>query len=61
MAGYGIESVWPIFRTEMLICQSKANSDEKIWLDKITDRKDPKIRKTTIRGLYGNREFHVPF
>ena len=35
----------PIFKTEMLIFQSKANLDEKILSGKITHHKDPEIRK----------------
>ena len=28
--GYGIESMWSLFKTKMLIFQSKANLDKKI-------------------------------
>ena len=54
--------MWPIFNFEMLIFQSKANFDEKILFGKITlSLRDPNIRKMSVRGLYGNREVHVPF
>ena len=36
LAGCEIKSMRPIFKTEILIYQSKANSDEKILLGKIT-------------------------
>ena len=51
----------PIFKTELLIYQSKANLDEKILFDKITHQLDPEIRKMPVRGLYGNQIFQVPF
>ena len=51
----------PIFKTEMLIYQSKANLDVKISIGKITHLEDPTTRKMPVRGLYGNREFHVSF
>ena len=42
LAGYGIKSMWPIFKTEMLIFQSKANFNEKslftIWTKKLGKR-----------------------
>ena len=50
----------PIFKTEFLIYQSKANLDEKILFDKITHHLDVEIRKMPARGLYGNRIFHAP-
>ena len=36
LAGCGIKSMRPIFKTEMLIYQSKANLDEKILFGNIT-------------------------
>ena len=51
----------PIFKTELVIYQSKDDLDEKILFDKITDHLDLEIRKIPVRGLYGNRIFHVPF
>ena len=51
----------PIFKSEFLIYQSKANLDEKILFGKVTHHLDLEIRKLPVRGLYGNRIFHVPF
>ena len=51
----------PIFKSEFLIYQSKANLDEKILFGKVTHRVDLEIRKMPVRNLYGNRIFHVPF
>ena len=51
----------PPFKAELLIYQSKANLDKKIMLDKITHHLDLEIRQMPVRGLYGNRIFHVPF
>ena len=51
----------PIFKTKLLMYQSKAKLDEKMFFGKITHREDPNIRKLPVRGLYGNREFHVLF
>ena len=42
----------PIFKTELLIFQSKANLDEKILFDKITHHLDPEITKMPVMGLY---------
>ena len=47
----------PIFKTEMLIYQSKANLDEKILFGKITDHLDSEIRKILVNGKFGN----IPF
>ena len=58
--GYGIKTWWPIFKTEILIYQSKANFDEKILFDKMIHHLDPEIREMPVRGLYGNPEFRVP-
>ena len=55
------KSMWPIFKTKMLIYQSKANLDEKILFVNTTHFWDPTIRKMPARGLYGNQKFHVPF
>ena len=55
-----VKSVRPIFKTKMLICQSKANLDEKILLGKIIHHLDPIIRKVFVRGMFGNKDslFH---
>ena len=59
LEGCKINSMWPIFKTEMLIYQSRANLDVKI-LWKINHLLDPEIRKMQERNLYGNRDstFH---
>ena len=46
----------PIFKTEMLIYQSKTNLDEKILLGKITHHLDPEIRKMLVRSTIGNKD-----
>ena len=58
--GYEIKSLRPIFKTEMVINQSKANLDEKILFGKITHHLDPEIRKMQVRGMFGNENstFH---
>ena len=61
LVGCYVKRIGPIFKTELLICQSKANLDEKILFDKITHHLDLEIRKMPVRGLYGNRIFDVPF
>ena len=45
----------------MFIDQSRANLDEKISFGKIIDHKGLKIRKIAVRGLNGNRDFHLAF
>ena len=50
-----------IFKTKVLIYHSKANLDDKILFGKIKHLKDPTTIKMLVRGLYGNREFHIPF
>ena len=52
---------WPIFKTEMSIYQSKANSDDKILFGKLIHHGDPEIRKMPVWSLYWNQEFHTPF
>ena len=44
LAGRGKKTMRPIFKTEMLIFQLKANLAEKILLGKITPHLDPEIR-----------------
>ena len=36
LGGYGMKSMWVIFKTNMLTYQSKANLDEKILFGKFT-------------------------
>ena len=50
----------PIFKTDMLIFQSKANLDEKILFGKITHHLDPAIRKMLVKSKFGNEKstFH---
>ena len=56
-----MRNIRPIFKTEMLMYQSKANLVEKTLFGKVTHLYDSIIRKMPVRGLYGNRKFHVPF
>ena len=44
----------------MLIYQSEANLDENILFGEIKHLRDPIIRRGSLRGLYGNREFNIP-
>ena len=37
LVGFGTKSVWLVFKTEMLIYQSKANFDEKLLYGKLID------------------------
>ena len=50
--------MWPIFKTEMLIYQSKANLDEEIFFGKIF--LDPELRKMLVKVMFGNEDstFH---
>ena len=48
----------PVFKTEMLIYQSKANLDEKILFDKSTHHLDPEIRKMLVNGMLWNKVPH---
>ena len=57
---FGVKSVGLIFNAKSLTNQSKA-TDVKNLFGKITHLEDKKIRKIQEMGLYGKREFHVPF
>ena len=50
----------PIFKTEMLMYQSKGNLDLKILFGNITHHSDLEIRKMLERGMFGNKDssFH---
>ena len=49
----------PMFKTRMLIDQSKAKLDEKIFFGDITHLLEPSIRRMLISGLYvGTRISH---
>ena len=61
LTGYGIKSRRLIFKTEVLIHQSKANLDAKNFLVKSHIFEAPKIIKLPLRVFYGDGEFHVPF
>ena len=52
--------MWPIFKTEMFIYQSKVNLDEKISFGSIPRLTDPAIRKKLVKGMFGNQNstFH---
>ena len=54
LAGCYIKSRGSIFKTVLLIYQSKVNLDEKILFDKITHHLDPETSKMPVRGLCGN-------
>ena len=49
-----------IFKTEILIYQSKANLDEKILFGKITHHLDLEIKKVMVNGKFWNKDsaFH---
>ena len=55
-----MNSMWAIFRTNMLTYQSRANLDEKILFGKITHHFDPEIRKILEGACFGikNSTFH---
>ena len=55
LAGCGIKSMRPIFKTEMLIYQSKDNLDEKILFGSIPHLIDPETRKMLVKGMFGNK------
>ena len=50
----------PIFKTKVLIYQSKVNLDEKILFGSIPHLRDPEIRKMLVKGMFGNKDslFH---
>ena len=56
----GVKSTWPIFKTKILICQSKVNLDGKIFFGTMTHHVDPEIRKIMMSGLYEDEKstFH---
>ena len=58
LLGCGVKSIGPIFKTEILIYQSKANLDEEILLGKTTYHLDLEIRKTLVIWERGIR---IPF
>ena len=60
LEGCEIKSMRPIFKTEMIIYQSKANLDEKILFGKIIYLLDPESRKMLVRNMSGNDDstFH---
>ena len=53
----------PIFKTEIFICQSKVNLDEKILFGTIPHLTDPEIRKMLVKSMFGNKNstFHFTF
>ena len=52
--------MWTIFKTKMLIYQSKANLDEKILFGRINDHLNPEMRKMLLGRTLENRNstFH---
>ena len=61
LEGCGIKSMRPIFKTKMLIYQSRVNLDEKVLFGNISHLIDPGIRKMLVKGMFGNKTFHIPF
>ena len=51
----------PIFKTKMLIYQSKANLDEKILFGQIIHQFDPEIRKMLVKRNFLKHGFLIPF
>ena len=60
LEGCEINSIRPIFKTEMFIYQSKVNLDGKILFGSIPRLTDPEIRKMLVKGMFGNNNstFH---
>ena len=60
MIGCGINSMQAIFKPYMIIYQTKASSDVKIVIGKITYYFEPDVRKMLVRKLHGNNNstFH---
>ena len=56
--GYEIKSMRPIFKTAMLVYQSKASLDEKFLFGKITRHLEPEIRKCRKGACLGARIPH---
>ena len=60
LTGYRIKSMWPIFKTKMLIFLSRANLDEKILFGKIIRHLDLEIWKMRVKSVFRNEKsiFH---
>ena len=60
LARCGIKRMRLIFKTEMLIYQSKADLDEKVLFGSIAHFIDPEIRKMLVQCILGNENstFH---
>ena len=60
LEGCDVKRMWPIFKTEILIYQSKANLNEKILFGKITYHMDKNIGKMLVDCKSGNKDstFH---
>ena len=60
LVGYGIKSIRLIFKTEMLIYQSKANLDEKTLFGKlthpVTHHLNSGILEILVKGMFGNED-----
>ena len=48
--------MWLLFKTKLLIYQSKANLDVKILFGKIIRHLDPAIRKNCLKDKFGNQD-----
>ena len=55
LAGCGIKSIRPIFKTEMFMYQSKANIDEKFCLVKLLINKTKKLGNAGKGACLGRR------
>ena len=55
-----MKSILPMFKTKILISQSKANLEEIILFGEITHYFDLEIRKMLVSGIFGNEDskFH---
>ena len=60
LACHEMKCSWLIFKTKLLIFQSKANLDENILFGKITHHLVPEVRKMLVRGMFWkhNSTFH---
>ena len=52
LTGCGIKSSPPMFRTEILIYQSRSNFDLKILFGKVTHLLEPEIREKLVKFFY---------
>ena len=63
---YAFDGLWnenyaAHIQTKLFYSQSKVDLDEKILFDKSTHHLYPKFREMLERGIFGEREFDIPF